>query len=63
MPNEEVPERVGKKVQDRVAELEKRLTELERTATALVKAMKACEDDNGECYMPIGEYFGERFDD
>lgn len=49
------PERTGKKIDARV-------TELERTVTALVKAIKDAEDATGEPLMPIGTYCGVTFD-
>lgn len=49
------PERTGKKMEARVAELE-------RTVTALVKAIKDAEDVTGEPLMPVGTYCGVTFD-
>ena len=43
--------------------LKERVAELERTVTALVKAMKATEDETGEPLMPEGTYFGYDFKD
>ena len=53
---EETPERTGEKLKLRVAELE-------RVCKALVKAMKEFEDETGEAVMPVGDYFGIKFEE
>lgn len=43
--------------------LKERVQELERTVIALVKALKATEEETGEPLMPEGSYFGIDFKD
>lgn len=43
--------------------LKERVQELERVVIALVKALKATEDETGEPLMPEGSYFGIDFKD
>lgn len=57
------PERAGRKTQQKVDALEKRIEALEAAATALIKAMAALEEETGEAYMPEGVYFGNEFRD
>lgn len=49
-------ERVGEKLKQRVAELE-------RTVKALLKAVQEIESDAGEPFMPQGEYYGIKFEE
>jgi hypothetical protein len=48
-------DRVGKKVTQRVEELE-------RVVKALITGMKETEKETGEPLMPTGEYYGIKFD-
>ena len=56
MPEDIVPpvERVGKKVTDRI-------DELERVVKALLKGMQDAESVTEEPLMPIGNYYGTEF--
>lgn len=63
-------ERVGKNATKKISDLEAvasalsaRVVELERTVTALLKGMQAVEEEQGDAYMPIGNYFGVQFDE
>lgn len=49
-------ERAGEKLKARVAELE-------RITKSLVKAIKEYEDESGEAIMPVGDYYGIKFED
>ena len=48
--------RLGKSAKEQIAEIEK-------AVKALLKGMKALEEETGEPYMPTGEYLGEKFED
>lgn len=50
------PERLGKKDKERIAELE-------RVVKALVQAMQETENSTGDALMPVGTYFGVKFDE
>jgi hypothetical protein len=51
-----VPRGLAKKDQER-------LTELERTVKALVVAIKATEEEEAISVMPVGTYYGIKFDE
>lgn len=65
-----VPERVGKNLQKKISDLEavaletqKKVTELERVVKALLGSVHALEEEQGEAYMPAGQYYGMKFDE
>lgn len=45
----------------KIQELETRISELEKTVKALLKAMQEAEDEIGEVLMPQGVYHGYDF--
>lgn len=49
-------ERTSQKTKDKLAEIEK-------AVKALLRAMQDLEKEQGEVYMPQGEYLGIKFDE
>lgn len=43
--------------------IKEEIIELTRTVKALVKAIKAAEEETGEVFMPEGEYYGVKFEE
>lgn len=56
-------ERLTEKSKEKLAALDARVTELERTVKAVLIAIKQIENEIDEPAMPEGSYYGETFED
>jgi len=62
-PPPEPTERMTEKSKEKLAAIDNRVTELERTVKALLVAVKQIENEIDEPAMPEGVYYGETFED
>lgn len=61
--SEAAPERISEKIKKKNEELEVKVTELERAVKALLKGMKELENNQGEAFMPEGDFYGIKFEE
>lgn len=59
----ETSERTGAKTKKEVEDLKTQVAELKRVQVAILEGFKELEAEQGEAYMPQGEYHGIKFED
>lgn len=53
----------AQKPANKLEEVELRLDEAEKCIKALVLAIKEAEESTGDSLMPVGEFYGEKFEE